>query len=113
MDGTQDCTIYRPTKGAVTAAGGQIDTWGAATVSNVPALIEKLTVGRALRIFGIDSNARYRGLVDKGVDVQKEDVIKVVAGELLNTYMRVLGVDPVIDSDDMLLEMADTNEVPA
>ena len=113
MDGTQDCTIWRPTRGSVTAAGGQVDTWGAATVSNVPAVIEKLSVGRALRTFGIDSDARYRGWVDKGVDVEREDVVKVVAGELLNTYMRVLSIDPVIDTDYVVLEMADTDEVPA
>lgn len=112
MEGTQDCTIWRPTKGAVTASGGQVDTWGAANVSNVPVVVQKLSVGRALRMFGIDSDATYMGWIDKGVDVEREDVVKVVAGELLDTYMRVLGIDPIVDSDYVVLEMADTDEVP-
>ena len=113
MEGTQDCTIYRSAVGqAVTAAGGYVDVWGAAQASNVPCFIERISVGRAIKLFGVDSNARYTGHVDKGVDIKKEDVVKIVAGELSGTYVRVLEVDPIIDSDYVMLEMADTDEVP-
>ena len=113
MDGAQDCTVYRATSGtAVTAAGGYVDVWTTASVSDVSVVIEKLTSGRAIQLYGLDSKATYTGYVDKDVDIQKEDVVKVVAGELVDTFMRVLSISPILGSDYVTLELMDTDEVP-
>lgn len=113
MEGSQDCTVFRATAGtAVTAAGGYADVWTTASTSDIPVLIEKLTAGRVIQIYGLDSRADYMGYVDKDVDIQKEDVVKVVAGELVDTFMRVLSINPIIDGDYMTLELMDTDEVP-
>lgn len=113
MEGSQDCTVYRATAGtAVSAAGGYVDVWTTASVSDIPVIVEKLTSGRAIQLYGLDSRATYMGYVDKDVDIQKEDVVKVVAGELVDTFMRVLSINPIIDSDYMTLELIDTDEVP-
>ena len=111
---TQECSIWRPTSSSTpTAAGGYVEVWpSSASVPCVSILVRKLSPGRSVQLFGIDSDSRYHGWVDSGVDVQDGDVIYLTAGAMSDTYLLVEDATPHEGSDLMELELSDTDERP-
>ena len=79
----------------------------------VSILVRKLTPGRSIQLFGIDSDSRYHGWVDQGVDVLREDVLILTAGAMNGKYLLVAGEPTPHEGSDLTeLELADTDLRP-
>jgi len=111
----QECELWRPTKDntSITLAGGSTNQYTSPYSTDVPCSVVKLTAGRRLRTFGIESDATYKGLIDKGEGVQEEDIVKVTSGNFTGEYMIVAGIFPAPPgADKEMLELEDTDEAP-
>lgn len=110
--GMQEVSIWHASKQKAPGAGEVQGYSVAPDLTTVTLMIEQLTPGRARRIFGVDSDATYRGKADEGHDIRKEDLLKVTAGKLQGTYVRVNDVIPALGTDMVILELEDAKERP-
>ncbi len=78
---THDIDVYRPNM-VEQSSGGMARSWTGVTphVEDLPATVTHLTAGRAREEYGIDNQQALRAQVDEGVDVVKDDFVRVVAG---------------------------------
>jgi hypothetical protein len=64
------------------AEGDDERSYGATPLyDDLPVTLNHMTAGRLKREFGIKTEATYAIVLDFGVDIQTDDVMRVVAGE--------------------------------
>jgi hypothetical protein len=95
----------------VGASGGQRYTY--AVSGAVPARIEQSTSGRVQRVFGLESQAEFIGLVDRGVAVTEGSILEIVTGPFAGRVLGVTGVKYDVDSGLNILSLSPTRERPA
>lgn len=109
--GTGEFTSWRPTK-QISSGGGAVNTYSATpTLENKPVLLEKLTPGRRVELYGIDSKATYSAWVDVGMDLQVLDIVKVTAGPHAGRYLLVEDLFPMTN-DEFMVMLGDSKERP-
>lgn len=64
-------------------------TWQDAPVARVPMLLEELTAEKAQRLWGAESQARFRATIEAEADVVKYDGLVVEEGRFIGMHLRV------------------------
>jgi hypothetical protein len=103
-------TVTRPTQTAGGVGGQLVES----TVDVVTPWMkfEKLSGGQAQRVFGNQSKARWRGVGDHDLDIQKDDLIEILTGPYAGT---VLQADDIRVPNNFLsvISFVDTDKVPS
>lgn len=110
---THEVSVYRATE-IEEGPGDTTRSWGTAPVAEtVLVRLERITAGRAQREFGIKTEAKYRAVVDEGVDVKLGDLWRLTAGPWgVGQDVLVLEVVPESDAMVLMVGLNDTNDGP-
>lgn len=102
-------TVNRPLQAVASGKGGTI---AESTVEIVAPWMkfEKLSGGQAQRAFGNQSKAKWRGMGDHDLDIQKDDLIQITTGPYAGT---ILSADDIRVPNNFLSVIAfvDTKKV--
>lgn len=78
----------------------------------IPCYVEQMTPARAKRVFGIDSRATYRAVVDAGWAFTKKDLLKITQGTFSGQFLLVEDVLLQEGSEDVILGLRDSDHRP-
>lgn len=110
--GTQELHVFTKVESVVQGGGVQMGYAAAPTHTNVPCVVTQERPGWAQRDFGVDSKSAFRGLVDEGWPIGERDLIKIVAGLFNGTYLLVRDAIPILEHEETVLVLEETQERP-
>jgi len=102
-------TINRPTQVAGGVGGQLVES--TVEIAELYMKFEKLSGGQAQRAFGNQSKAKWRGVGDHDLDIQKDDLISILSGPYAGTILQAddirvpnnfLSVTSFVDTDKVL-----------
>jgi hypothetical protein len=87
--------VYRPTE-VEDDVGGMTHTY-LRVQKDISVVFEQLTGGRAQRLFGTDTNAKWRILAEETHDIEEDDVVLAKTGPNVGAIAEVDNVIPMHD----------------